>query len=162
MFNSDDPAKQAVAYLFVSLIVLIAAMVGFRLIYPETGPDAVQRTPIQQPQSANTTGPDTLDLPDYRVVERVDQMVGGIHGDVILPSVDVQIDTTRMKRIAFAILEREDLDEAGFYVNRSALRANMSKSYREAHPGALEAGYLGSVRKGAFSPSPYLYDPRFQ
>lgn len=101
-------------------------------------------------------------MPEYRVVDTVDQMVGGKYGEVIIPSLKASVDTSRMKSIAFAILEEEGLDEASFYNSDEARRSNISGSFRESHPGALEEGLLGSIRKGDFTPTPYIHDPRFQ
>lgn len=112
--------------------------------------------------SQNSSSESQVELPDYRVVDTVDQMTGGRYGEVIIPSLSADVDTTRMRRIAFGIIERENLDEAAFYNSEDALKADLSSSFREANPGTLEEGALGSVTGDDFTPTPYVHDERFQ
>jgi len=164
--SSENPART-----FGSSAIAITLIVtgAFYIFWP--GPNEVQSTAeetvtstAEQRQSEQRSGSSSASvdsLPKYEIVDTVDQMVGGLYGEVIIPSLPVDVDTTRMKRIAFAIMQRHGLDAAAFYRTEEARRSDLSTSFRENHPGALEEGLLGSVRNGTFTPPPYLYDPRF-
>ena len=103
-----------------------------------------------------------MELPEYQVVNVTDQLVGGKFGEILIPSLKVDMDVDSLSQIAFAILEREGLDEGSFYVTESARKADFSASYSEQHPNAAKEGYLGAIRKGQFEPSPYVHDERFR
>lgn len=104
-----------------------------------------------RPAEESTLPPAPLTLPDYRVLDRVNQMVGGVFGDVLIPSLRPGELTAQT---AFAIVKREGMSEAAFYRTRAAQRANYSASYSSSHPGALESGYLGSWKNNRFEPPP--------
>jgi hypothetical protein len=96
-----------------------------------------------------------IELPEYEVLDIVDQMVGGKYGDILIPSFETDMDTDSLSKVALAIIEKERLDQAEFYRTASAQKANFSASYQKENPNALKEGYLGSVKDGEFKPSPY-------
>ena len=104
----------------------------------------------------------TVAIPRYEVVARVKPMAGGMHGDVLIPSVRPDMSVDSLTAIALSIVAKENLTQADFYRTESARRANLSASYGEQHPGALEKGYIGDVKDGAFTPSQYVHDPRYR
>ena len=57
-----------------------------------------------------------------------------------------------ISKIAFAILKKEGLDEAAFYINVNAIKASYSNSFSNEHPDAFKEGYLGAITNNKFIP----------
>lgn len=104
--------------------------------------DFVRQRPIAQAQP--------VALPDYRVLDKV-----GGYIDVLVPSLSVNTPTDSLERLIRRIARAEGATQVTMYRTEEAFRANFSSSYAEQHPGALEAGYLGSLSGGRFTPSIY-------
>ena len=104
--------------------------------------DFVRQRPVAQAQP--------VALPDYRVLDKV-----GGYIDVLVPSVGVDTPADSLERLIRRIAQAEGATEVTMYRTEEAFRANFSSSYAQQHPGALEAGYLGSLSGGRFTPSIY-------
>jgi|GEM_PF-3065578 hypothetical protein len=109
-----------------------------------------------QPENTNTQNIEKqISLPEYEILDEVDQMVGGKYGDILIPSFEPDMNTDSLSKVAFAIMEKEGLDEAAFYSAESAQKASFSSSYQKKNPNALKEGYLGAIREGKFTSSSY-------
>ncbi len=87
-------------------------------------------------------------LPAYTILGRTELLVGGRHGDVLIPSMS-RTDPDR-ERVFRAISTREDLTQATFYSTEDAYRANGSAAFLAENPEALQVGFLGSLTEGEF------------
>ena len=89
-------------------------------------------------------------LPEYKIHDVVNQINGKKYADIIIPSFNTQINEDSLSIIAFEIIKKEGFDEASFYINEQAVKANFSSSYSEKHPEAFEKGYLGAITNGKY------------
>jgi len=90
-------------------------------------------------------------LPEYRVLDTVDQLSGATYGDVLVPSVSRDTSVARREEIARGIASEEGFGELALYCSEAAMQAQYSSSFAEENPDA-QACYLGSFRDDAFSP----------
>lgn len=93
-----------------------------------------------------------VDLPEYKVLDVVDQMVGGKYADILVPSFSRETPLVELKLFAKELAKIKGFDEMSIYCTEEAYKANFSASFSEEHPGALEEGYLGMYRDGTFHP----------
>ena len=91
-------------------------------------------------------------IPPYSVIVRAKLLTGGAHGDILLPSGRPGMSPDSLASIAQAIVAKENLTEADLYRTEAARKANLSAAYAKQHPGALESGYLGSIKDRQFTP----------
>jgi hypothetical protein len=90
-------------------------------------------------------------FPSYTVADIVEEIGGTTYAEVIVPSLSPDTSAVLLEGTARLIAQREGADNVGLYATDEARQANMSASFAESHPGALEAGYLGELRDGAFT-----------
>jgi len=84
-------------------------------------------------------------LPDYEIYDTVNKISGQKYADILIPSFKPSMEEDTLSKVAFAILKKEGFDEASFYVNKDAVKANFSSSFSEKHPDAFKKGYLGAI-----------------
>lgn len=96
----------------------------------------------------------TEELPEYIIIDQLDLMSGGRHGDILIKSFSKETSLDKREKIIKIIIEKENFTQADLYSTKEAFEANMNSSYSESHPKALENGYLGNVRDNKFS-APY-------
>lgn len=89
-------------------------------------------------------------LPEYKIHDVVNQINGKKYADIIIPSFNTKIKVDSLSLIAFEIIKKEGFDEASFYINEEAVKANFSSSFSEKHPDAFEEGYLGAITDGKY------------
>ena len=88
---------------------------------------------------------EVLILPEYIIHDIVNMIDGNKYADILIPSFNPDMKKDSISKIAFAILKKEGLDEASFYVNVNAVKANFSSSFNNKHPDASKKGYLGAI-----------------
>ena len=94
--------------------------------------------------------------PAYTVLDRVELFSGeGTHGDVLVTSISPSTPKSELAAIFKGIAEKENFAEMALYCTQDAYKANYSDSYARSNPNALKNGYLGSIRGGSISYSPY-------
>jgi hypothetical protein len=92
-------------------------------------------------------------LPEYIVADRVNLMVGGIYGDVVVPSLSSSVSLAELAALADAIAASEGFTQLSLYCSEEAVRANFSRSFLEENPNAYDC-VLGSWEDGVFTPTP--------
>ena len=94
--------------------------------------------------------------PAYTVLDRVELASGeGTYGDVLVTSISPSTPKSELKEIFNGIAAKENFVEMALYCTQDAYKANYSDSYSRANPNALKKGYIGSIRGGAITYSPY-------
>ena len=88
------------------------------------------------------------ELPAYTILSRVDLLVGGRYGEVLIPT--MTRDDDDRERVFRAIVAREGFTRAAFYSTEDAFTANGSAAFLEANPEALREGFLGSLTSGDY------------
>lgn len=88
------------------------------------------------------------ELPAYTIPSRVDLLVGGRYGEVLIPT--MTRDDDDRERVFRAIVAREGFTRAAFYSTEDAFTANGSAAFLEANPEALREGFLGSLTSGDY------------
>jgi hypothetical protein len=133
------------------LLVLLACSQGS----PASARKGAESTSDSLENQVDTSQVAWLDvtIPRYSVVARVKLLTGGVHGDILLPSARPGMSPDTLASIAQAIVAKENLTEADLYRTEAARKANLSAAYAKQHPGALESGYLGSIKDRQFTPS---------
>ena len=84
------------------------------------------------------------DIPDYTVIDAVNLLAGGKHEDVLIPSLSNDTPHEIRSKIAFAILEKDDLKSVAMYATMAAYKSDCSSSFAAQHPDAIK-GRLGSI-----------------
>lgn len=152
--NGSTPPYDA-ATKWVAGILVVASAVFFVVNYVGNGSNGEEAISEGSSSSSN------VELPSYRVKNTTELVRGPTLGAIIIPEYDGGIDTTKMRRVGQAILEREGLDEGGFYNSTLAEEAAYNKDIYDQNPCAYEEGMLGRWEKGEFHPNPYVHDDRF-
>jgi hypothetical protein len=78
----------------------------------------------------------------YKVIETVHVMDGSLDLDLLFPSLNP--GDPGVEGACVSAAEKEGAQHVYCYSTVSAREANMSEAYSKAHPGELDAGYLGS------------------
>ena len=112
--------------------------------------EASEPAPLPSEAAQPAAGGVLPSLPEYNVSDRVEQLTGGTHGDIVVPAYTTETDADTLAAAAEAIAQAEGLSKATFYRTEEAVRANFSSSFAESNPGVLEAGLLGTYENGAF------------
>ena len=82
-------------------------------------------------------------LPKYEVIDKMKRPVGGMHGNILVPSFSRATPVAEQQRIAKTIAEKEGCNTVNIYSTREAYKAMNSAAYLKAHPED-STGYLGS------------------
>ena len=98
-----------------------------------------------------------VDVPEYVVLDIVDQISGVRYGDVLVSTSSRQTTAGQIADVLKAIAEREGLGQAILYCSRDAYEANMSSSFGKQHPDALKTCFLGSLDGALFTPGESLF-----
>ena len=109
-------------------------------------PTADESAPGQESQTLDS------EIPDYTVLDVVDQPQGGTYGDVLTFSLSRETPAAERARIARTIAEREGFQELSLYCSREAWEANFSAEAQEKYPNALSNCLLGSLKGREFTP----------
>ena len=96
-------------------------------------------------------------IPDYTVLEIVNQFNGDRIGDVLIPTLDRQTPVSRRAVIVKEIARREKFTSVNLYCSRDAFSANFSSSFAEGHPDALRTCLLGTLLGGEFIPGESVF-----
>ena len=96
-------------------------------------------------------------IPQYTVLDIVDQLNGVRYGDVLAPTLSRETPAGRRADILKEVAKIEGLGDASLYCSREAFRANFSSSYAEEHPDALKTCLLGSMRGQRFTPGESVF-----
>jgi hypothetical protein len=100
-------------------------------------------------------------LPEYSVIEEGVAQNGIAWGSVLVRSFSRNTPAAERERVLRRIAEDRDWGEAGLYCSEDAQRADFSRSFAEAHPGALESCAIGILdRDGVFQSWDDLYGVR--
>ena len=97
------------------------------------------------------------ETPAYKVLDTVDMVTGGRHGEVLITSFSRQTPVAERESTLRAIMAKENFSRADLYCSEGAKKANSSSSYAAAHPNALKTCFLGSIQDGAFTPGEALF-----
>ena len=94
------------------------------------------------PSNVEREGNNTI--PKYKILDQFKLLSGGKQGDILIPSFS-QDDPSNQKqeKIFRKIMKKEGFSQATFYCTEKAFKANLSSSYSENHPDALDEGFLG-------------------
>lgn len=87
----------------------------------------------------------TNEIPEYEIMDQLDLISGGRHGDILIKSFSKETTLEEREKTIRYIMEKENLTQADLYSTREAFKANMNSSYSESNPGVLKKGYLGGV-----------------
>jgi hypothetical protein len=118
-----------------------------------SGREVVWGTTADYTPAPERTEQSSVAIPAYTVLFTVNQASDGLkYGDVLIPSLSRATPQAKVEKAAQAIAEKEAIANMSIYSTRAAYQANDSESYNQAHPGALEKGYLGSYTNGRFIP----------
>ena len=96
-------------------------------------------------------------LPQYTVLETVDQMSGGRWGAVLVRTLTRDTTAGRRAEIAREIARRESLAELDLYCSEHAWKAAFSESYAKRYPSALRDCSLGALKGRQFTSYDELY-----
>ncbi len=91
-------------------------------------------------------------LPRYEILDKIQMISGKTFADILIPNFTTTMDKDSLSKIAFAILKKERLDEAEFYVTKDAYKSNYSSSFANKNPNAVKEGYLGGISGNVFRP----------
>ncbi len=89
-------------------------------------------------------------LPKYEILDKIQMISGKTFADIMIPSFTITMDKDSLSEIAFAILKKEGLDEAEFYVTKAAYKSNYSSSFANKNTNASKEGYLGGIKDKVF------------
>lgn len=102
--------------------------------------------------TVNETRPKT-DIPAYKVVDKMKKLAGGFDMNVIVEALKPTTSQDELDRIGGEIARREDAtgsnDKVYIFCSEEALKADMSATFRKAHPKAGKCA-LGVFKNGAF------------
>ena len=96
-------------------------------------------------------------IPDYTVLEVVNQFNGDRIGDVLIPTLDRKTPVSRRADIVKEIARREKFTSVNLYCSRDAFSANFSSSFAEEHPDALRTCLLGTLLGAEFIPGESVF-----
>lgn len=105
----------------------------------------------QPAAQATETQSERAPLPQYTVLETVDQMTGGRWGAVLVRTLTRDTTAARRAEIAREIATRESLAEVTLYCSEHAWRADASASYAARYPNALRDCALGTLKGRQFT-----------
>lgn len=91
-------------------------------------------------------------IPEYKIISQMN-LIGnkGKWGDIVIPSYSKNTPKDIREATLRQICQREGFVGAALYSTEEAYKANVSASYAQNNPGALKAGFLGSLRDGSFT-----------
>lgn len=96
-------------------------------------------------------------MPEYTVLETVNQMVGGRWGAVLVRTLSRDTTAARRGEIAREIARLEGLAEVSLYCSEHAWKADFSASYSARYPNALRDCSLGMLKGAQFTTNDNLY-----
>jgi len=107
-----------------------------------------QEKPVADSSAGNKVN---VNIPSYEVLDTVNRIDGsGIHAGVLIESYNTETPDEELLRVAQAIAKDKGFSIIEIYCTKDAQKANYSSSFSEAHPGALDNGFLGTYEHGEF------------
>lgn len=135
--------KETLLVVFISIsTLLVSCAVRIGRSTGDGKIEEISRIEIQGPQK-DVEREEVDELPAYVIIDQIELKSGGIHGDILITRFSKDTPIKICESILKSIAEIEGFTEASLYCTREAYQANLSSSYSEAHPNALEEGYLG-------------------
>jgi len=107
---------------------------------------------VEAENAARESTSDEPQLPEYTVLDTVALITGGKHGDILIPTYSRDTSVDILEATANKIARDGGFTSLSMYMTEDAYRADMSASFSNEHPGALENGFLGRYENGQFYP----------
>jgi hypothetical protein len=143
--------KETLLIVFISIsTLLISCAVKIGRSTGDGKIEEISRVEIQR-QQKDVEREEVDELPEYIIIDQVELISGGIHGDILVTSFSKDTSINLCESVVKSIAKKEGFTEASLYCTREAYQANFSSSYAEAHPNALKEGYLGHLKEDKFT-----------
>ena len=146
--------KETLLVIFISIsILLISCGVGVKKQPTQPTDDGKINLVFHKDfaKSKDVEREEVDELPAYIIIDQVELISGGIHGDILITSFSKDTPINVCESVLKSIAKKEGFTEASLYCTREVYQANLSSSYSEAHPNALKEGYLGHLKEGKFT-----------
>ena len=108
---------------------------------------------VGEPGTKKTTNKEVIpliQLPAYEVLEKIKMINGTVFVSVLINSYSTDTPESERSKTTSILAERLNADQLDLYCTREAHNANYSSSFANAHPDALEKGFLGTYKNGSF------------
>ena len=122
--------------------------------YVDKDGDTISGTPeVTSPATGRLLAKEAM--PPYRVVFSVKVLVApvGLDVDVVIESLSTSGPKDRTELICRSAIALAKANRGSCYSTEEAQKANNSAAYSDAHPGAVDSGYLGRLELADWTPA---------
>jgi len=107
----------------------------------------IPSSPVVPKQVENKQPPE---LPPYEILHSAWISPTRKYAEILVPSLSTQSPKKEIKRVAKALVKKENLYRLVLYCTREARKAHYSMDYSDTHPQALSQGLLCYIDRGWF------------